>query len=198
MKKIVQTISTAFFLFILLGILLGGIYPLISFGIAKVITPNKAKGSLIYKGDRVIGSELIGQNFQDVGYFHSRPSACDYDGIKSAGSNLGPTSNKLHENLEKNVNAYRKINGIDTQTLVPADAVTSSGSGLDPHISIKNARIQASRVALAQNLPLQTVFDLIEQFTEKKTLGIFGRERINVLKLNLAVQQASKENSKRK
>lgn len=198
MKKIVQTISTAFFLFILLGILLGGIYPLISFGIAKVITPNKAKGSLIYKGDRVIGSELIGQNFQDVGYFHSRPSACDYDGIKSAGSNLGPTSNKLHENLEKNVNAYRKINGIDTQTLIPADAVTSSGSGLDPHISIKNARIQASRVAEAQNLPLQTVFDLIEQFTEKKTLGIFGRERINVLKLNFAVQQASKENSKRK
>ena len=195
MKKIVQTLSTAVFLFIILGILLGGLYPLISFGISKVITPNKSQGSLIYQGDQVIGSRLIGQNFQSAGYFHSRPSACDYNGIKSAGSNLGPTSKKLSENLEKNVQAYRKINGVETQIPIPADAVTSSGSGLDPHISIQNAKLQASRVGAAQGLPLQTVIHLIDQSTEKKTWGIFGRERVNVLMLNLAIQQASTSSS---
>lgn len=195
MKKIVQTLSTAVFLFIILGILLGGLYPLISFGISKVITPKKSQGSLIYQGDQVIGSRLIGQNFQSAGYFHSRPSACDYNGIKSAGSNLGPTSKKLSENLEKNVQAYRKINGVETQIPIPADAVTSSGSGLDPHISIQNAKLQASRVGAAQGLPLQTVIHLIDQSTEKKTWGIFGRERVNVLMLNLAIQQASTSSS---
>jgi len=198
MKKIVQAFSTAFFLFIILGVLFGSIYPLISFGIAKIITPEKAQGSLIYQGDQVIGSRLIAQNFQSEGYFHSRPSACDYNGAKSAGSNLGPTSKKLYENLEKNAKAYRKVNGLDRYTPIPADAVTFSGSGLDPHISTKNAKLQAPRVATAQNLSLQVILDLIEQSTEKKTFGIFGRERVNVLILNLAIQQTSKASSNKK
>lgn len=174
---------------IVFTVLTGLIYPLAITGLAQVIFPRQANGSLIEKNGKVIGSELIGQNFTKPGYFHPRPSAAGngYDATASSGSNLGPTNPALADRLKKSAAEYRTEN--PTATTIPADAITASGSGLDPDITPANAMAQAARVAQARNVPVERVQQLISQYTDSRTLGIFGEPRTNVLKLNLALDQ---------
>jgi len=171
----------------------GFLFPFVITGIANVIFPSKAQGSLITQNGQVIGSELIGQNFSKPEYFHPRPSAAGngYDASNSGGSNLGPTSQKLMDQIRDRAVAYRAENGMDSTALVPADAVTASASGLDPHISPANAHLQAARVARARNLDVTQVFRLIERTTDQPTFGIIGDPGVNVLKLNLALDRIS-------
>ena len=175
-------------------VLTGLIYPLAMTGLAQALFPGKANGSLLRdeKGV-VVGSELIGQVFTNPGYLQGRPSAAGngYDASNSGGSNLGPTSQKLHDSIAQNVSNYRAQNGLGTNDPVPADAVTASGSGLDPHISPKNAELQASRVAKARSLSIQKVHELINQNTDDPDLGFLGDPGVNVLALNLALDQAA-------
>lgn len=164
----------------------GLIYPLAVTGIVQVILPSAANGSLLTKANQIIGSELIGQAFSTDKYFWPRPSAAGekgYDASGSSGSNLGPLSKKLVERVEADVAVLRKAGA----TLVPADAVTASASGLDPHISPAYAALQIARVAAARNVPAQRVRALVEAAIERPTLGIIGEPRINVLRLNLAL-----------
>ena len=167
-----------------------GIYPLVVFGVSQVVFRDKANGGLIVDAKGVVrGSRLLGQQFTAEKYFHSRPSAAGngYDAASSGGSNLGPTSKKLADSIAQNIGDYRVQNGLATNDLVPADAVTASGSGLDPHISVRNAELQAPRVAKVRNLPLDKVLALARENTDVADLGIFGEPGVNVLKLNLAV-----------
>ena len=172
-----------------LGIIVGGIYPLVCWGIAQSLFPGRANGSLISQDGRAVGSSLIGQSFQSPVYFHPRPSAAGdgYDAERSGGSNLGPLSKALSEAVRARVAAYRAENGLTADALVPADAVTASGSGLDPHISPANARIQARRVARARGLTEADVLRLVEACTEGRTFGVLGEPRVNVLLLNLSL-----------
>ena len=168
-----------------------GAYPLIVTGISRAAFKDKADGSLIKDASgKVIGSALLGQNFSGEKYFHPRPSAAGangYDAANSSGTNLGPTSQKLAGQIKDRVAAYRTTNGLAADQVVPADAVTASGSGLDPHISPENAKLQTTRVAKARNLPVEKVRELIEANTDMPDLGIFGDTGVNVLKLNLAL-----------
>jgi K+-transporting ATPase ATPase C chain len=168
-----------------------GAYPLVVTGITRAAFKDQADGSLITDASgKLIGSALLGQNFGGEKYFHPRPSAAGangYDAASSSGSNLGPTSRKLADQIKDRVAAYRMTNGLATDQAVPADAVTASGSGLDPHISPANAALQASRIAKARNLPEEKVRELIESHTEEPDLGILGEPRVNVLRLNLAL-----------
>jgi len=157
------------------------IYPLAVFAIAQLAFHDKANGSFIEHDRRVIGSDLIGQSFTSDRFFHSRPSASDYDATASGGTNLGPTSKKLRDAMASAVTSF------DVHTNVPADAVTSSASGLDPHISPANADAQAARVARANALPVEQLRALIARSTEPRFLGVFGEPRVNVLRLNLMV-----------
>ena len=193
----------AFVLLILFVLLTGLAYPLAITGIAQVAMPRMANGSLIQKGDQVIGSSLIGQNFTGEQYFHPRPSATSapdpadadktidapYNADNSSGSNLGPTSQKLIDRVKGDVDALRK-DGMSGP--IPADSVTTSASGLDPHISPDNAVSQVARVAKARGLPDQTVRALVAAKTEGRLLGIFGEPRVNVLMLNLALEDIKK------
>ena len=172
-----------------------GAYPLIVTGISRAVFKDKADGSLIRdKSGKVIGSALLGQNFTGDKYFHPRPSAAGangYDAASSSGSNLGPTSQKLADQIKERVTAYRTANGLAADHAVPADAVTASGSGLDPHISPANADLQAARVAKARNLPVQKVRELIRTHTDSPDFGILGDPGVHVLKLNLALDGLS-------
>ena len=153
---------------------------------------DKANGSLIVDKDGTVrGSALIGQNFTDGKYFHPRPSAAGngYDAANSGGSNLGPTSQKLNDAIKDRIAAYRKENGLPESEPVPADAVTASGSGLDPHISLRNAELQLARVAKARHLDEAKVRELIARNTGQPDLGILGEPGVNVLKLNLALDE---------
>lgn len=175
---------------LVLAVVCCGLYPLVVFGIAQVAFSEKANGSLITdaKGT-VIGSKLIGQGFAGEKYFHPRPSAAGhgYDAAGSGGSNLGPTSQKLRDAIKDRIEAYRKENGLQATDAVPADAVTASGSGLDPHISLRNAELQAARVAKARNLSLEHVGELIRAHSNTAGLGFLGEPGVNVLRLNLAL-----------
>ncbi|HVV71765.1 MAG TPA: K(+)-transporting ATPase subunit C, partial [Verrucomicrobiae bacterium] len=144
------------------------------------------------KNGIVRGSRLLGQQFSGETYFHSRPSAAGngYDASSSGGSNLGPTSKKLSDSIAQNVADYRSQNGLSTNVPVPADAVTASGSGLDPHISPENAQLQAARVAKARGIPIETIRALIFKYTEQPAFGILGDPGVNVLELNLALDGA--------
>jgi len=160
------------------------------FGIGQVLFHDKANGSLIVDAGGVIrGSRLIGQPFAADKYFHPRPSSAGngYDPTSSGGSNLGPTSQKLRDAIAQNLADYRAQNGLATNAPVPADAVTGSGSGLDPHISPQNAALQADRVAKARGLALEQVRDLLQQYTDPASLGLLGDPGVNVLRLNLAL-----------
>jgi len=173
-----------------LAVVCCGLYPLLVFGIAQVLFPAKANGSLIVDAGGVVrGSRLIGQPFTADKYFHPRPSSAGkgYDPTSSSGSNLGPTSQKLRDAVAQNVSDYRTQNGLGTNAPVPADAVTGSASGLDPHISIENALLQAYRVAKARSLSIEKVRELIQQNTDPADLGILGDPGVNVLRLNLAL-----------
>jgi potassium-transporting ATPase KdpC subunit len=194
MKTILSEIRSAVVVTLVLAVVCCGLYPLIVFGLGQALFPFKANGSLIVdaKGN-VKGSRLLGQQLTGEKYFHSRPSAAGngYDALSSGGSNLGPTSQKLHDSIAQNLNDYRSQNGLATNAPVPADAVTASGSGLDPHISPGNAEIQAPRVAKARGLGLDKVRALITQFTDKADFGVLGEPGVNVLELNLALDAAT-------
>lgn len=170
-----------------------GIYPLVVWGLAQLFFPYHANGSLIEnRAHMVIGSEFIGQNFSAAKYFHSRPSAAGaygYDALSSGGSNLGPTSQKLIDAIKMRVQAYRAENALLPDALVPVDAITASASGLDPHISMPNALLQAPRVAQARHLDVNTVKREIVKATAQPWFGILGDPGVNVLKLNLALDQ---------
>jgi K+-transporting ATPase ATPase C chain len=176
-----------------LAVVCCGLYPLIVFGISQTFFRDKANGSLIVEPDGTVrGSKLLGQGFADPKYFHPRPSAAGngYDAASSGGSNLGPTSQKLSDAIKERIARYRAENGLSETEPVPADAVTASGSGLDPHISLQNAERQLPRVAKARGLSEEKVRELIRQNTDGRDLGVFGDAGVNVLELNLALDQA--------
>ncbi len=192
MKTFFSEIRGAIVLTIMLAVVCCGLYPLVVFGFAQVLFPGKANGSLIVDTKGVIrGSSLMGQSFTADKYFHPRPSAAGigngYDPTSSGGSNLGPTSKKLADSITQNISDYRAQNGLATNVMVPADAVTASASGLDPHISLRNADLQVARVAKARSLDEAKVRALIQQNTDAADLGFLGDPGVNVLKLNLAL-----------
>jgi K+-transporting ATPase ATPase C chain len=176
-----------------LTVLCGILYPLAVLGVGQAFFGTAANGSIAHdaKG-RVVGSRLLGQSFAGPKWFHPRPSEAGdgYDATASAGSNLGPTNPKLLRAVRDRAAAYRKDNGLAADAMVPVDAVTASGSGLDPHISVANARIQAPRVARARGLALATVTRLIDKHTDGRSLGFLGEPGVNVLELNLALENA--------
>ncbi len=181
----------AFRLTLVLTLLTGLIYPAAVTGIAQVVFPTQANGTLETVGGRVVGSRLIGQNFSRPEYFHPRPSAAGasgYDAAASSGSNLGPTSQKLIDRVTASIAQYRQENPGFTGP-IPADAVTASGSGLDPHISPANADIQAARVAAVRSMDIGRVRALVAAATEEPWLGLFGEPRVNVLALNLSLDR---------
>jgi K+-transporting ATPase ATPase C chain len=180
-------VATLFF-----AVVLCGLYPLLVFGAAQLLFPHQANGSLLVdKSGAVRGSALLAQNFTGAQYFHPRPSAAGangFDPTSSGGSNLGPTSSNLVANITANIATYRSDNSsLATNAPVPADAVTESASGLDPHISVANAEIQIARVAKARGLSENRVRELVKQNTAGRDLGVFGVPRVNVMTLNFAL-----------
>ncbi len=194
-------IRPAIVMVLLMTAVTGVIYPFAVTGIAQAILPHQANGSLIERDGRVIGSELIGQNFASDSYFQGRPSATSgadpadatktvpspYNAANSVGSNAGPTSKTLIDRVQAQVAAYREAHS--GNSLVPADAVTTSASGLDPHVSPDNAAGQIARVAKARGLAEQRLRQLVADATESRTLGFLGEPRVNILSLNLALDR---------
>ena len=175
-----------------LTVLTGIAYPLAVSGASSVLFPGKAKGSLVSAGGKVVGSSLLGQNFTDPKNFWPRPSAAGnngYDGLSSGGSNLGPSNEKLIESVKERAAAYREANHLEADAPVPVDAVTASASGLDPHISVANALLQAGRVADARGMTRTDVLALIKAHTQARSWGILGEDAVNVLELNLALDR---------
>ncbi len=195
MKTFFGSLKPALIALALLTVILGILYPLFIYGIGELFFHKKTNGTLFYdKVGKIVGSEWIGQNFTKPEYFHPRPSAAGdkgYDATSSSGSNLGPTSQKLVDTLKKRAADYRSENKLPPDAVIPADAVTASGSGLDPHISVSNALLQAARIAAARHLNTDQVKTLIEEFTEAPTWGLFGESRINVLRINLRLDEIS-------
>jgi K+-transporting ATPase ATPase C chain len=190
MKAMLSEFRRAALATLALAVVCCGLYPLLVFGISQVLFHDQANGSLMVDAGGVVhGSRLIGQTFTADKYFHPRPSSAGngYDPTSSGGSNLGPTSQKLRDAIAQNLADYRAQNGLATNAPVPADAVTGSGSGLDPHISPENAALQAPRVAKARGLAVEKVSALIRQNTDPADLGILGEPGVNVLRLNLAL-----------
>ena len=190
MKALFSEIRGAVLATVILAVVCCGLYPLVVFGISQVAFHQKANGSLIVDKDGTIhGSKLLGQGFTAEKYFHPRPSAAGngYDAANSGGSNFGPTSQKLNDAIKDRIEAYRKENGLKESDTVPADAVTASGSGLDPHITVRNAQIQVPRVAKARGLDQKKVLEMVRANTEGPDLGFLGEPGVNVLKLNLAL-----------
>ncbi|HRI04161.1 MAG TPA: potassium-transporting ATPase subunit KdpC [Pyrinomonadaceae bacterium] len=183
-----KDLFTSILMLVVLTVALGIVYPFAVWGVSQLAFSHKANGSLIVRDGNVVGSELIGQTFTSPGYFHSRPSAAGngYDAGGSSGSNLGPTSKKLIDRI-----------GVDAETMqaenpnakVPADLVTTSASGLDPHISPEAAEFQIVRVAKERNMAESEVRQMVQKFTEGRQLGFFGEPRVNVLMLNLALDR---------
>lgn len=205
MRNILRALRTSLIATLALGAVVSFVYPTAVWGLAQLIVPFKANGSLVEKDGKLIGSYLLGQNFQSPQFFHPRPSAAGqgYDAANSGGSNLGPISEKFllgwqdkpetedvdesFQGLRQRVEQYRSLNKLGSDVKIPVDAVTASASGLDPHISPRNAELQAPRVAAARNMDLGLVHKLIEDATEEPDLGILGERRVNVLRLNLAL-----------
>ena len=190
MKALFSEIRGAVLATLILAVVCCGLYPLVVFGISQMLFRDKANGSLIVdQAGTVRGSKLLAQGFTTDKYFHPRPSAAGngYDAASSGGSNLGPTSQKLSDAIKDRVAAYRKENDLSETEPVPADAVTASGSGLDPHISLRNAELQTPRVAKARGLSEEKVRGLVQQNTDGRDLGVLGDPGVNVLELNLAL-----------
>ncbi len=188
MKSFLVEVRRAVVSTVVLAVVCCGLYPLIVYGVAQAFFPDRANGSLIVeKNGAVRGSRLLGQNFSGPGYFHPRPSAAGngYDALHSGGSNLGPTSQKLNDAIKDRIEAYRKENGLGQADAVPADAVTASASGLDPHISVRNAELQSHRIGKVRGVTEERLRQLIEQNTAGRDLGFLGEPGVNVLTLNL-------------
>jgi K+-transporting ATPase ATPase C chain len=194
-QELLQEIKTSIVALAALLIILCGLYPVVVWGIAQIAFPRQANGTLVTRQGQVVGSALIAQNFTSPGYFHPRPSAAGdngYDGANSGGSNLGPLSRKLVDQVKERIAAYRAENHLAPDVPIPADAVTASGSGLDPHISLKNAAFQAPRVAAARILSPDRIKTLMETCTDGPDLGFLGEPRVNVLRLNLALDELTR------
>jgi len=186
-KNIINELRISLIATLCLAVLLCGIYPALVWAVAQGLFSSQANGSLVSVKGQVIGSSLLAQNFTGTGYFHPRPSAAGdgYDAVSSGGSNLGPTSQKLIDAVKERVAAYRAENKLAPEVLIPADAVTTSASGLDPHISVKNALLQASHIAKVRGISEEALRKKILSHTEGRDLGILGEPRVNVLMLNL-------------
>jgi len=189
MRALIRQLRPAILTMVMFTLICGVAYPLLSTAIGRVAFHQKADGSLIRRNGVVVGSELIGQTFADPKYFQSRPSAAGggYDGTASSGSNLGPTNPDLLDAVQRRVIDYRAANGLAADAPVPVDAVTASGSGLDPHISVANAQIQAARVAQVRGVAVDVVLGLVKQYTDNRSLAVLGEPGVNVLRLNLAL-----------
>ena len=192
--ELLRQARSAVLMMVILTIITGFAYPFLIYGLAQAFFPGQAHGSILRAADgTVIGSSLIGQNFADPKYFHPRPSAAGesgYDALRSGGSNLGPTNQQLVNTVQDRAIAYRQENGLASDASVPVDAVTASGSGLDPDISLANAYLQVARVAKARGLPEAQVRSLVDQHTQGRALWILGEPRVNVLELNMALDNA--------
>jgi potassium-transporting ATPase KdpC subunit len=183
-----SSVATIFF-----AVILCGVYPLVVFAAGQLLFSHQANGSLLVdKSGAIRGSELLAQNFTGAQYFHPRPSAAGangYDASASSGSNLGPTSTNLFSAIAQRISDYRTENNLATNAPVPADAVTASGSGLDPHITVANAEIQIARVAKARGISEEQLRKLVQQNTSGRDLGLFGEPRVNLMTLNFALDQ---------
>jgi potassium-transporting ATPase KdpC subunit len=193
MKNIFAEFGRSMVATIFFAVILCGAYPLVVFAAGQLLFPHQANGSLLVdKSGAVRGSELLAQNFTGAQYFHPRPSAAGangFDPTSSSGSNLGPTSSNLVANITQNVANYRTENNLATNAVVPADAVTESASGLDPHISPANAEIQIPRVAKARGISEDRLRELVKQNTSGRDLGLFGEPRVNLMTLNFTLDQ---------
>lgn len=189
MKDLIAELRASTAATLLLAVLCCGIYPAVVWAVGQGLFPDKANGSLVKVDGKVAGSSLLAQGFTAPNYFHPRPSAAGqgYDAANSSGTNLGPTSKKLIGDVQQRVAAYRAENGLSPDASVPADAVTSSASGLDPHISVRNAVLQAARVAKARGIDEEDILAKIKAHTEGRTFGFLGEPRVNVLTLNLSL-----------
>lgn len=189
-----KQLKQAFLLLVVFSVLTGIVYPLVITALAQAIFPDKANGSLIYKDDKPVASSLIGQPFTDPKYFWSRPSATapmPYNAAASSGSNLGPSNPDLIKNVKERINTLKKADP-DNKLPIPVDLVTSSASGLDPHISPAAAEYQAARVAKARGLDVESVKKTIATHTESRTLGLLGEPRVNVVELNMDLDSTKK------
>ena len=193
MRALFRQLKPALLATVVFTLICGVAYPLLSTAVGQVAFGDKADGSLIRRNGVVVGSKLLGQLFTAPKYFHPRPSAAGtgYDGSASSGSNLGPLSPDLLAAVEERVAAYRAENGLGVTAMVPVDAVTASASGLDPHISIANARLQIGRVATARGVDAAVVAHLVQQYTEGRQLLVLGEPGVNVVELNLALDDLS-------
>ena len=189
MKDLVAELRASIAATLLLAVLCGVIYPFVVWAVVQGLFSGKANGSLLKVDGNVVGSSLLAQGFTAPNYFHPRPSAAGqgYDAVHSGGTNLGPTSKKLIEDVKQRIACYREENGLPSDTPVPADAVTSSASGLDPHISVRNATLQAARVAKARGIGEKDILAKVGAHTEGRTLGLLGEPRVNILTLNLSL-----------
>jgi K+-transporting ATPase ATPase C chain len=189
MRAFVRQLVPSVLAILVFTVITGLVYPLVVTGISQVTFRGKANGSLVKVDGVVVGSKLLGQSFAEPQYFHPRPSAAGegYDGLSSAASNLGPTNPDFLLTVQDRITAYRQENGLATDQAVPVDAVTGSGSGLDPEISVANARIQATRVAEARNLSVDDALLLVDAHTSQRQWGFLGEAGVNVLELNLAL-----------
>ena len=194
MNALLRQLRPALLSLVVFTVLLGVAYPFAVLAVNQVAFHDQANGSLIEVDGKVVGSKLIGQGFAAPEYFHPRPSAAGagYDGASSSGSNLGPTNPDYLKSVQERAVAYRKENGLAKDAPVPADAVTASGSGLDPQITPANADLQAPRVAEARNLPVKQVRALIQDHVQERPLGFLGDPGVNVLELNLALDRTGK------
>ena len=195
MKTIVTEFGRSIVATLFFAVILCGLYPLMVYGAAQLLFPHQANGSLLVdKSNTIRGSALLAQNFTGAQYFHPRPSAAGangFDATSSGGSNLGPTSTNLFAAIAQRTSDYRSENNLATNAVVPADAVTASGSGLDPHISVANAGLQIPRVAQARGISEEQLNKLVQQNTSDRDLGVFGEPRVNVMTLNFALDQMS-------
>ena len=190
-----KSFKEALLLLCVLTVITGVFYPLAVTGVSQVLFARQANGSIVTKDGQPIGSLLIAQNFTNPEYFHPRPSAAGddgYDATSSSGTNLGPTSQKLMASISDAADAFRQDNDLTEGDIIPSDAVTSSGSGLDPDISLKNAYMQINRVAAARNMPPEDVKNIVDEYADRPALGILGEPKINVLVLNLLLDDMDK------
>ena len=187
-----KTTIIALKIFLFFTILTGIIYPLLITGIAQIIFPSKANGSIIFRDNKAVGSELIGQKFDSTIYFNSRPSAIDYNPLPSGGSNYGLTNSKLKDQVNERKHKFITLNGLDSLTVIPSEMLFASASGLDPHISAKAAFLQIERIAKARKFNDSQKSKLIQYLKNQIELPqflVFGEERVNVLLLNLALDK---------